>query len=44
MPSTCENRITTPAPPSVASAAKPTSDARVAAVVQAAYILEARSR
>lgn len=42
MPTTCEN--VTASAPSAVSTPKPTSDARVAAVVQAAYILEARSR
>ncbi len=32
------------AAPSATGTSKPTSDARLAAVVQAAYILEARSR
>jgi hypothetical protein len=41
---TCENRTVTTAAPSVATALRPTSDVRVAAVVEAAYILEARTR
>ncbi len=44
MPTTYENRIITTTAPSAANTHRPTSDARVAAVVQAAYILEARSR
>ncbi len=44
MPTTCENRVIATAAPSAAPTPKPASDARMAAVVQAAYILEARSR
>lgn len=44
MPNTCETRaVATPAA-SVVTAPRPTSDARVAAVVEAAYILQARTR
>ncbi len=44
MPSTRESSTAATAAPSVVTPSRPTSDARVAAVVEAAYILEARTR
>lgn len=44
MPTTCQNRAAAVTAQSTPRTPKPNADARLAAVVEAAYILEARTR